>query len=119
LYNAFPSADAIGPESCSLRSPEWVYELKFDGFRALAMVEYGRCTLFSRNGHPFASFSELASRIGYALMPRSVVMDGEIVCLDHKGGDASLMIRYSGVAKHASLRLIFCKRVERICAASG
>src|SRR5689334_614218 len=62
--------------------PEWIYELKYDGFRALAVVEYGRCTLFSRNGRPFASFSELASRIGYALMPRSVVLDGEIVCLD-------------------------------------
>jgi bifunctional non-homologous end joining protein LigD len=44
--------------------PEWIYELKCDGFRALAVVEYGRCTLFSRNGHPFASFSKLASRIG-------------------------------------------------------
>jgi len=65
--------------------PEWIYELKYDGFRALAIVEYGSCTLLSRNGHPFASFSELASRISYALMPRSVVMDGEIVCLDDKG----------------------------------
>jgi bifunctional non-homologous end joining protein LigD len=64
---------------------EWIYELKYDGFRALAVVEYGTCTLFSRNGHPFASFSELASRIGYGLMPRSVVMDGEIVCLDKDG----------------------------------
>jgi bifunctional non-homologous end joining protein LigD len=65
--------------------PEWIYELKYDGFRAVAVVEYGRCTLYSRNGHPFASFSELASRIGYAVMPRSVVMDGEIVCLDQDG----------------------------------
>jgi bifunctional non-homologous end joining protein LigD len=64
---------------------EWIYELKYDGFRALAVVEYGRCALFSRNGHPFASFSELASRIGYAVMPRSMVMDGEIVCLDKDG----------------------------------
>jgi len=65
--------------------PEWIYELKYDGFRALAVVEYGRCTLFSRNGHPFASFSDLASRIGYALLPWSVVIDGEIVCLDRDG----------------------------------
>jgi bifunctional non-homologous end joining protein LigD len=65
--------------------PEWIYELKYDGFRAVAVVDYGRCTLLSRNGHPFASFSQLASRIGYALMPRSVVLDGEIVCLDQEG----------------------------------
>jgi hypothetical protein len=57
----------------------------YDGFRALAVVEYGRCTLFSRNGHPFASFADLATRIGNALMPRSLIMDGEIVCLDEKG----------------------------------
>jgi bifunctional non-homologous end joining protein LigD len=65
--------------------PEWVYDLKYDGFRALAAVEYGRCALFSRNGDPFASVSQLASRIGYALTPRSVVLDGEIVCLDQEG----------------------------------
>ena len=41
-------------------------------------------SLFLRNRRPFASFSELASRIGYALMPRSVVMDGEILCLDQE-----------------------------------
>jgi bifunctional non-homologous end joining protein LigD len=75
----------LGRKAEPFNHPEWIYELKYDGFRALAVVEYGRCNLFSRNGHPFASFSELASRIGYAVMPRSIVMDGEIVCLDDKG----------------------------------
>jgi len=65
--------------------PEGIFELKYDGFRALAVVEYGRCTLFSRNGHPFVSFADLATRIGSALMPRTVVLDGEIVCLDTSG----------------------------------
>jgi len=65
--------------------PEYIFELKYDGFRALAVVEYGRCTLFSRNGNPFASFANLALRIGNALMPRSAVLDGEIVCLDRSG----------------------------------
>jgi len=31
---------------------EWIFELKYDGFRALAVVEYGRCTLYSHNGRP-------------------------------------------------------------------
>jgi bifunctional non-homologous end joining protein LigD len=75
----------LGRKSEPFDHSEWIYELKYDGFRALAAVEYGRCTLLSRNGHPFTSFSELASRIGYALMPRSVVLDGEIVCLDQDG----------------------------------
>jgi ATP-dependent DNA ligase len=38
--------------------PEWVYELKYDGFRALAIIENGHAQLISRNGHPFASFAE-------------------------------------------------------------
>jgi len=82
---AFLQPMPLGRKPEPFDHPEWIYELKYDGFRALAVVEYGRCTLFSRNGHPFASFSELASQIGYAPMPRSVVMDGEIVCLDDKG----------------------------------
>jgi ATP-dependent DNA ligase len=36
--------------------PDWLFELKYDGFRALAVIEHGRVKLLSRNGHPFASF---------------------------------------------------------------
>src|SRR6266567_2342287 len=32
--------------------PDWIYELKMDGFRALAVIEHGRAQLLSRNGHP-------------------------------------------------------------------
>src|SRR5947209_3650639 len=30
---------------------EWIFELKYDGFRALAYLEHGRCRVVSRNGH--------------------------------------------------------------------
>ena len=40
--------------------PDWIFELKYDGFRSLAVVENGRAQLLSRNGHPFVSFSALA-----------------------------------------------------------
>jgi len=36
---------------------DWIFELKYDGFRALAVIEDGRTQLLSRNGHRFASFS--------------------------------------------------------------
>ena len=39
--------------------PDWVFELKYDGFRSLAVIRAGRCELISRNGHPFTSFTEL------------------------------------------------------------
>jgi hypothetical protein len=40
--------------------PEWLFELKYDGVLALARIERNKCELISRNGHPFASFSDLA-----------------------------------------------------------
>jgi bifunctional non-homologous end joining protein LigD len=75
----------LGRKPRPFDDPAYLFELKYDGFRALAVVDTGRCTLYSRNGHPFTSFSDLAVRIGNALMPRSVVLDGEIVCLDKRG----------------------------------
>ncbi len=66
--------------------PEWLFELKYDGFRALARIKRGQCELISRNGHPFSSFAELGKSIALALPHlQDAVLDGEIVCLDRKG----------------------------------
>ena len=59
--------------------PEWIYELKMDGFRALAVIEHGRAQLLSRNGHPFASFSALAESISDSL-PNVIPVAGWHVC---------------------------------------
>src|SRR5437763_791016 len=66
--------------------PDLIYELKMDGFRALAVIEHGRTQLISRNGHPFSSFAELGKHVA-ASVPNTklTVLDGEIVCLDRKG----------------------------------
>ena len=65
--------------------PNWIYELKMDGFRALAIIEHGRAQLLSRNGHPFASFSALAESISDSLPNARAVTDGEICSLDRRG----------------------------------
>src|SRR3989475_13020754 len=65
--------------------PDWIYELKMDGFRALAIVEKGRAQLISRNGHPFASFSALAESISDSLPNVRAVIDGETCSLDRRG----------------------------------
>src|SRR5437660_5090871 len=65
--------------------PDWIYELKMDGFRALAVIEHGRAQLISRNGHSFASFSELGKRISDSLPNTRAVIDGEICSLDRRG----------------------------------
>jgi hypothetical protein len=63
--------------------PNFVFELKYDGFRALAVIDR-RPELVSRNSHPFASYAELAKQIA-AHLPVNTVLDGEIVAVDRKG----------------------------------
>jgi bifunctional non-homologous end joining protein LigD len=64
--------------------PEWVFELKYDGFRSLAIIHSGRCELVSRNGHPFNSFTALRKGLTSPYQGKTV-LDGEIVCLDKRG----------------------------------
>ncbi|MBV8807552.1 MAG: hypothetical protein JO033_02660 [Acidobacteriaceae bacterium] len=97
-----------------LDDPEFLFELKCDGFRALAVVEYGACVLYSRQGHPFLSFAQLARQIGGALLPRNLVMDGEIVCLD-EGGHCQFKICYSDAENHASWRSTCYMRMVSTC----
>ena len=61
------------------------FELKYDGFRALAYVEAGECRLISRNGNQFKSFPALNRALALECRAKSAVLDGEIVCFDKHG----------------------------------
>lgn len=64
--------------------PDWVFELKYDGWRALAYVDNGSCRLVSRRGNAFKRFADLCAVIA-AAVPAKAVIDGEIACLDGDG----------------------------------
>jgi len=64
--------------------PDWIFELKYDGWRALAYVEQGTCRLVSRNGNPFKRFPDLCLKIAMAIRG-TAVLDGEVACLDGDG----------------------------------
>jgi bifunctional non-homologous end joining protein LigD len=60
---------------------EWAYEFKWDGVRALARVEGGRLSLYSRKGNDVTvSYPELR-QLGEELGSTQVWLDGEIVAL--------------------------------------
>jgi bifunctional non-homologous end joining protein LigD len=64
-------------------SPDYLFELKHDGFRAIVYIDNGSADLVSRNAHQLA-FGSL--KIALAQLPvKNAILDGEVVCIDSKG----------------------------------
>jgi DNA ligase D-like protein (predicted ligase) len=63
---------------------EWLYEIKLDGYRAIAVKNGGRLQLRSRNNNDFA-LRYAAVVKGLASLPDETVVDGEVVALDESG----------------------------------
>jgi bifunctional non-homologous end joining protein LigD len=64
---------------------EWIYELKFDGIRLIAVKRDKKVSLLSRNQNDLSGrFPEVVEAIEN-LPPRECVIDGEVVAVDEKG----------------------------------
>jgi len=69
----------------SIPSGDWIYEIKFDGFRALALRGGSEARLLSRNEKDFGGkFTEVMDSLS-RLNVEDAIVDGEIVALDEKG----------------------------------
>src|SRR6185369_16607118 len=64
---------------------DWIFEVKYDGFRALAYVEDGSASLVSRKGNEYKSFKDLCRGVADEARARHAVLDGEIVHLSDDG----------------------------------
>ena len=63
----------------------WVFELKYDGFRAVSAVVSGKVAMWTRNAIDLKSrFPKVAEALE-EIDVKSVVLDGEIVALDEEG----------------------------------
>ena len=83
------TAHFIAPMNCLAiaklpAGPAWAYELKLDGYRAIAFKTSDRVHLKSRNGKDFAQRYPALIRALEAL-PDETVIDGELVALDNSG----------------------------------
>jgi bifunctional non-homologous end joining protein LigD len=78
-------------------NPDWLFELKWDGYRAVAFIEDGRLRLVSRNQNELtAQFPELANLPKF-VKAEHAILDGEIVALDDEGRPSfSLMQQRTG-----------------------
>jgi len=95
-------------------SEEYLFELKIDGFRALAPVQDGKGELISRNGNVFRGFTELSTWIAEHLKVESAVLDGRSPALMEKAGQSSRICSCEN--RRASLSHSICSTsTEEIC----
>jgi bifunctional non-homologous end joining protein LigD len=78
------------------RGEDWVFEVKWDGYRALAYVRGGEVMLKSRKGNDFTErFETVAKEIAKAVKTPDCVLDGEVCALD-EGGRSSFSAMQQG-----------------------
>src|SRR3954467_5068426 len=65
--------------------PEWLFEFKYDGFRALCYIEHGRCRIISRRGNTLGRFAALCEQGGEDLGGEEAILDGEVIAADQAG----------------------------------
>jgi bifunctional non-homologous end joining protein LigD len=86
--------------------PIWNYELKLDGYRAIAIKSNGKVYLRSRNDKDFsARYPAIA--VALALLPNETVVDGEVVALDPTGKPSFNALQNYGSSQAPILFYVF------------
>jgi bifunctional non-homologous end joining protein LigD len=68
------------------RGDDWLFEVKWDGYRAIATIAGGEAALTSRNGNDLTGrFPAVAKEVAKALKTPDCVVDGEVCALDEQG----------------------------------
>jgi bifunctional non-homologous end joining protein LigD len=78
--------------------PDWLFEIKWDGYRAVAFIAKGKVRLVSRNQNDLtAQYPELHN-LAASIKAERVILDGEIAALDEEGRSSfSLMQQRTGI----------------------
>lgn len=82
----------------------WVHEIKFDGYRLLAVVANGHASLFTRAANDWSERFELLCSNLAKLKVSSAVVDGEVVCLNDD----------SSFSFHGLQNALSTKRLDRL-----
>ena len=88
------------------QGPDWLYEIKLDGYRILAINSEGKVRLRSRNDNDFTPrYAQIASALH--CLPNETVIDGEVVALDESGRPDFNLLQHSRSAASRIHHLIF------------
>jgi bifunctional non-homologous end joining protein LigD len=77
--------------------PEWLFEIKWDGYRAVAFIENGKLRLVSRNQNELTQRYPELRDLPQFVKAKNAILDGEVVALDAQGrASFSLMQQRTG-----------------------
>ena len=86
--------------------PQWLYELKLDGYRMLVMKKRGVVTLFSRRGNVLNA--PYAAIVGaFSFLPDNTIIDGELVVLERNGKPSFSALQHSRFTPDALYFYVF------------
>jgi bifunctional non-homologous end joining protein LigD len=74
--------------------PNWIHEIKHDGFRIVAQKEAEKVRLITRNGHDFTDRYPLIVDAIRSLTGKSFILDGEAIVVDEDGLSVFDLLRY-------------------------
>ena len=100
----------VSPHLATLRDElpkgkDWVFEIKYDGYRSIAFAQNGKIKIFSRNGVDYSKKFETITKSLEKIDAKNFVLDGEVVVFDASGkSDFGLL---QDAIKNAQNTLVF------------
>jgi bifunctional non-homologous end joining protein LigD len=98
-----PMLATLVPLSAIPSGSDWLFEVKWDGYRAICFIKYGTVRMMSRRGNVMdKQFPEVAEALEKGVRADSAVVDGEVVALDENGVPSfQLLQNRTGIHKSA------------------
>jgi bifunctional non-homologous end joining protein LigD len=85
-------------------SEDWLFEIKWDGYRSIAFVQNGSLRLVSRNQNDMTALYPELKGLPNFVQAKTAVLDGEVVAVDEQGRPSfSLMQQRTGI-RHGRFR---------------
>ena len=101
-----PMPTAIYPMLASIvekpfDDPNWLFEIKWDGYRAVSFIENGNVRMVSRNQNNLSPRYPELQDLPKFVNAKAAILDGEVVVLDEQGRPSfSLMQQRTGIRSH-------------------
>ena len=96
-----PTVSKVAPSG-----PQWIHEVKHDGYRTLLIIERHKVSAFTRNGFDWTDYYPNVTKVAAKLDCRSAIIDGEVIVQNKNG--ASDFDALKSAIRWSPQSLVFC-----------